>query len=188
MQSAPSTANIAVLNQAAGGNRILNDGLGPNALARLERDVVAQPGVKYALIYEGVNDLGTSPTDEASLARTGDRILTAYDQMVARLHRAGIAVFGATITPMSGPGQTYSDPGREAQRQRVNEWIRTSGRFDAVVDFDRAVRDPRNATQLSPTYDVGDYLHLNPEGYKTMAATFDLALFDKFADGVSSMV
>jgi len=188
MQASVSTSNIAVLNQAAGGNRILNDGLGPSALSRLERDVIAQPGVRYALIYEGVNDLGTSPTDAASLAKVGDRLLSAYDQMVTRLHRAGIAAFGATITPMSGPGQTYSDPGREAQRQRVNEWIRTSGRFDAIVDFDLAVRDPRNVTQLSPTYDVGDYLHLNPEGYRTMAAAVDLSLFDKFAGGVRTMV
>jgi len=188
MRSSPSTSPISVLNQAAGGNRILNDGLGPSALSRLERDVISHPGVRYALIYEGVNDLGTSPTDATSLAKVGDRLLTAYDQMITRLHRAGIAVFGGTITPMSGPGQTYSDPGREAQRQRVNEWIRTSGRFDAVVDFDLAVRDQKNATQLSPTYDVGDYLHLNPEGYRTMAATVDLALFAKFAGGVNVMV
>ncbi|KAK1754829.1 SGNH hydrolase-type esterase domain-containing protein [Echria macrotheca] len=183
LQSSPSTSNIAILNQAAGGNRILNDGLGPNALSRIERDVIAQPGVRYAIIYEGVNDLGTSPTDAASLARVGDRLLTAYDQMITRLHTAGIAVFGATITPMSGPGQTYSDAGREAQRQRVNNWIRTSNRFDAVIDFDLAVRDPRNTTQLAPAFDVGDYLHLNPDGYRTMAETVDLGLFSKFAGG-----
>ena len=90
-------------------------------MSRLERDVIAQSGARYAIIYEGVNDLGTSPTDVASLTRVGDRLLTAYDQMITRLHRAGIAVFGATITPMSGPGQTYSDAGREVQRQRVNQ-------------------------------------------------------------------
>ncbi|KAK0632435.1 SGNH hydrolase-type esterase domain-containing protein [Immersiella caudata] len=188
MQASPATTSISVLNQAAGGNRILNDGLGPSALSRLERDVISHPGVRYALIYEGVNDLGTSPTDAASLTKVGDRLLTAYDQMIARLHRAGIAVFGGTITPMSGTGQGYSDPGREAQRQRVNEWIRKSGRFDAVVDFDLAVRDERNGTQLAPAYDVGDYLHLNPEGYRAMAATVDLTLFAKFAEGVNVMV
>ena len=187
MQSDASTAGIAVLNQAAGGNRILNNGLGPNALSRLERDVIAQSGVRYTIIFEGVNDLGTSATDAASLARIADRVLLAYDQMITRLHRAGIAVFGATITPMSGPEQTYSDPGRETQRQRINEWIRTSGRFDAVIDFDEAVRDPQNATQLRPAYDTGDYLHLNPEGYKAMAAAVDLSLFSKFAGGVHTM-
>ncbi|KAK3942713.1 SGNH hydrolase-type esterase domain-containing protein [Diplogelasinospora grovesii] len=187
MQSNPETKGISVINEAAGGNRILYDGLGPNALGRIERDVIAQSGVGYAIIYEGVNDIGTAATDVATQKANGDRVISAYDQMITRLHRRGTAVFGATITPMSGPGQTYSDPNREAQRQRINEWIRTSGRFDAVVDFDKAVRDPNNGTQLSPLYNSGDYLHLNPEGYRVMAATVDLGLFSKFAGGVHTM-
>lgn len=179
---------IAVINQAAGGNRVLADGLGPNALGRIERDVLARSGMRYALVLEGVNDLGTAADDEKTQAEVGDRLLQAYSQMVTRLHGEGIAAIGATITPMSGPGQEYGSPAREAQRQRVNEWIRRSGRFDAVVDFDAAVRDPRNVTQLRPEYDSGDYLHLNPAGFKAMAEAVDLTLFERFAGGVHNMV
>ncbi|KAK5663339.1 hypothetical protein OQA88_3767 [Cercophora sp. LCS_1] len=189
LQSSKETSHIAIANQAAGGNRVLNDGLGPSALARLERDVTAQSGVKWALIYEGVNDLGTSPTDPASLSSTGDRLITAYDQIVTRLHRAGIAVFGATITPMSGPGQGYSDVGRERERQRVNEWIRGSGRFDGVVDFDEVVRDKSNGTQLATEYDTGDYLHVNVEGFGKMAErVVGSGLLEKWKGGWHGMV
>jgi lysophospholipase L1-like esterase len=181
--------SVAVLNMAAGGNRNLADGLGPNALGRIERDVLARgPAVKYALVYEGVNDLGTAATDAAAQAKVGDRVILALEQMVTRLHGAGIAAFGGTITPMSGPGQVYGDPEREKARQRVNEWIRTSGRFDAVVDFDKVVRDPKNGTMLKTEYDSGDYLHLNPAGYKAMADAVDLELFARFGGGVNSMV
>lgn len=171
------TGSVAVVNKAAGGNRILADGLGPNALGRIDRDVVAQAGVRYAIIFEGVNDIGTAATDEATQAEVGSRIIQAYQQMILRLHRHDIAVFGATITPMSGPGQVYGDPNREATRTAVNEWIRTSGQFDAVIDFDAVVRDPDQPDQLLEQYDFGDYLHLNPEGYKAMAAAVDLDLF-----------
>jgi lysophospholipase L1-like esterase len=179
---------ISVLNMAAGGNRILADGLGPNALGRIERDVLARPNVRYALVFEGVNDLGTAAADPATQEAVGDRVIQAYDQMVARLHAAGIAVFGATITPMSGPGQVYGEPAREAERQRVNRWIRASGRFDAVVDFDAVVRDPKNGTMLRDEYNSGDYLHLNPAGYKAMAEAVDLSLFARFAGGSGAMV
>lgn len=185
LQAPNSTAkNIAVVNEAAGGNRVLADGLGPNALGRIDRDVIAQSGVGYVLVYEGVNDIGTAAVDGPTQAATADRLISAFSQMVVRVHRYGIATFGATITPFSGPGQAYSDPERERQRQRVNGWIRSSGVFDAVVDFDEAVRDPANATQLNPLYNSGDYLHLNPEGYRVMAQAVDLALFSKFAGGV----
>ncbi|KAK1769970.1 SGNH hydrolase-type esterase domain-containing protein [Phialemonium atrogriseum] len=187
-----NTVAVAVVNEAAGGNRVLADGLGPNALGRIDRDVVAQAGVRYALVYEGVNDLGGTTAaatgGEAQLRAVGDRLIAAFDQMVTRLHRFGIAVFGATITPCSGPGQAYGEPAVEAERLRVNEWIRSSGRFDAVVDFDAAVRDPANATQLNPDYNSGDYLHLNPAGYKAMAEAVDLALFAKFAGGVHTFM
>lgn len=204
---------IAVINQAAGGNRILADGLGPNALGRIERDVLAHPNTKYAIVYIGVNDIGTAVPEQAVLDTTGDRMISAYKQIITRLHGNNIAVFGATITPMSGPGQTYSDPLREQLRQRINTWIRTGEdsyspmvtsngksvaakgkgggvkggkgpRFDAIIDFDALVRDPKNTTQLAPQYDVGDYLHLNPTGYEAMGAAVDLALFERFRDGV----
>jgi lysophospholipase L1-like esterase len=187
MQRNASTQSIAIINEAAGGNRVLNDGLGPNALGRIDRDVIAQSGVRYMMIYEGVNDIGTAATDPATQSATADRLISAFTQMVTRVHRFGIATIGATITPFSGPGQTYSDPERERQRQRVNEWIRTSGVFDAVVDFDAAVRDPKNASQLAAAYNSGDYLHLNPEGYRVMAETVDLGIFERLKGGYHGM-
>ena len=179
---------LSVLNQAAGGNRVLADGLGPNALGRIGRDVISHQGVKYVILFEGVNDIGTAASDLSSQNAVADRLVLAYDQIVTRLHGHGIAVFGATITPMSGPGQAYGEGAREVARQKVNKWIRTSGRFDAVIDFDKAVRDPKNETMLRPEYDTGDYLHLTPKGYQAMAETVDLKLFEKFKDGVNKMV
>ncbi|KAJ9157738.1 SGNH hydrolase [Pleurostoma richardsiae] len=179
--------SVAVVNQAAGGNRVLADGLGPNALGRVDRDVLAQPGLRYAMVFEGVNDIGTAAADAASQEAVGARLVAALDQVAARVHAAGWAAFGCTITPFSGPGQAYSDPAREATRQRVNAWIRGSGRFDAVVDFDAAARDPANETEVNPLYNSGDYLHLNPAGYKALAEAVDLSLFERFKDGVSRM-
>lgn len=175
--------NIAVVNQAAGGNRVLADGLGPNALGRIDRDVIAQSGVRYAIVLEGVNDFGGAASDETTQQKIGDRLIQAYDQMITRLHRAGIAAFGGTITPCSGPGQSYGEGFREVTRQRLNNWIRISGRFDYVVDFDKAVRDPANETMLLPEYNDGDYLHLSPAGYKAMADAWDLDIFEKFRNG-----
>ncbi|KAK1834790.1 SGNH hydrolase-type esterase domain-containing protein [Podospora conica] len=185
IRATPSLRPLSTLNLAAGGNRILADGLGPAALARLERDVIAHPGVRACLIYIGVNDLGTA--DPSSASAVADRLVSAYVQIAARLHRAGIAALGATITPMSGPGQTYSDPQREAARGRVNAWIRETKTFDGVVDFDAAVRDPRNATQLRKELDTGDYLHLNPEGYRVMAETVDLGMLERWRGGYRGM-
>lgn len=179
---------VALVNQAAGGNRVLADGLGPNAFGRVDRDVLAQSGVAYAMVFEGVNDIGTAAVDAASQAAVGDALLAAFEQIVAMAHAKGLAVFGATITPFGGEGQAYSDVQREATRQRVNGWIRGSGRFDAVVDFDAAVRDPANATVLNALYDSGDHLHLNPLGYQVMAEAFDLGLFERFRDGVDGLV
>ncbi|MER5481089.1 SGNH/GDSL hydrolase family protein [Streptomyces sp. NPDC002734] len=166
----PATDDVAVLNEAAGGNRVLHDGLGPNVLARLDRDLLARTGVKWALVFEGVNDLGTAEATEAAQRATADDLIAAYRQIVERAHAKGIAVYGATLTPIGG-NEAYDDPDghRERARQRVNEWIRHSGVFDAVVDLDRAVRDPQAPTKLLPAYDTGDHLHLNPAGYKAMA-------------------
>jgi lysophospholipase L1-like esterase len=188
LQSSPTTNSIAIINQAAGGNRILADGLGPNALGRIDRDVIAQSGVRYMLIYEGVNDIGVASPSPSSQSAITTQLISAFSQIVLRVHRMGIVAIGATITPFSGPGQAYSDPEREKSRQRVNEWIRHSGVFDAVVDFDEAVRDPKNGTQLDPRWDSGDYLHLNPEGYKGMAGVVDLEVFGRFRGGVHGML
>ncbi|WP_151770480.1 GDSL-type esterase/lipase family protein [Streptomyces abyssomicinicus] len=166
----PSTAHVAVLNQAAGGNRVLHDGLGPNVLARLDRDVLVRSGARWALVFEGVNDLGTAEATASAQEATADDLIAAYRQIVDRSHAAGIAVYGATLTPFGG-NDMYDDPDghREAARKRVNDWIRHSGVFDAVVDFDRAVRDPKAPTTLLPAYDTGDHLHLNPVGYGALA-------------------
>ncbi|KAK4950392.1 hypothetical protein LTR10_011373 [Elasticomyces elasticus] len=189
MQTYGPTKDIAVVNQAAGGNRILKDGNGPNALGRIDRDVLAQSGIKYAMIFEGVNDIGTADNSTANQTETGDRIIQAYQQMITRVHTSGIPFFGATITPFGAPNstiQTYSTPERLATRDKVNAWIRTSGAFDAVIDFDAVVRDPANPEQLNPIYNSGDYLHPNQAGYYAMARAFPLDVFEKYRNGVST--
>ncbi|WP_425556877.1 SGNH/GDSL hydrolase family protein [Kitasatospora saccharophila] len=171
------TAGTAVLNQAAGGNRVLNDGLGPNALSRLDRDVFAQPGAGSLVVSEGVNDIGTADaTPAAQQAVTAD-LINAYRQIVLRAHAQGLPVYGATLTPFGG--NQYDDAAglREASRQAVNDWIRTSGEFDAVLDFDRAARDPQAPRRLRPDLDVGDHLHFNPAGYQALADSVPLRLF-----------
>ncbi|GAB1207111.1 hypothetical protein APSETT445_005819 [Aspergillus pseudonomiae] len=177
--------SIALLNQAAGGNRILADGLGPNVLSRLDRDALAQSGVQYGIVFEGVNDIGVADADTEVQKQIGDRLIVAYQQIVTRFHAAGIPVFGATITPFGAPGnasdvQPYSNPIREDTRQRINEWIRTSGVFDAVLDFDQVLRDPEAPAQLADEYDSGDYLHPNVAGYQALADYFPLDLFEEF--------
>ncbi|GFF32875.1 hypothetical protein IFM46972_03706 [Aspergillus udagawae] len=183
MQKYRSTSSIALLNQAAGGNRILADGLGPNVLSRLDRDVLAHSGVRYAMIFEGVNDIGVASADPAAQKLIGDRLLVAFTQIAARVHAAGIPIFGATITPFGTPAgsnytQPYSSDEREKTRQRVNEFIRHSGVFDAVLDFDKALRDPRAPGQLAEEFDGGDHLHPNVKGYQTLADRFPLEVFD----------
>jgi lysophospholipase L1-like esterase len=161
-------AHVGVLNQGLGGNRVLDDGLGPNALARLDRDVLAQPGVRWLIVLEGINDLGTR-------SATARDLIGAYEQIILRAHARGIKVFGATL--MSCEGSPYFRPELEAARQEVNAWVRESGRFDAVIDFDAATRDPQRPSCLSAAVDGGDHLHPGPEGYKIMAAAVDLNLF-----------
>jgi lysophospholipase L1-like esterase len=166
---------IAVLNQAAGGNRILNDGLGPNVLARLDRDVLATGGVDRMLIFEGVNDIGTAPATVAAQKQVADDVLFAFEQVVTRAHARDITVYGATITPFGG-NTGYDDPEglREGARQFINATIRRGRIFDEMVDFDVAARDPAVPRQLNPAYDVGDHLHFNPTGYGALAAAVPL--------------
>ncbi|MDH2412293.1 SGNH/GDSL hydrolase family protein [Streptomyces chitinivorans] len=178
LQTRRGTARLAVLNQAAGGNRVLNDGLGPNVLARLDRDVLAQTGVESLIVFEGVNDIGTAAATEAAQKRVAADLIAAYEQIVTRAHAHGIEVHGATLLPFGG-NEMYDDPAghRERARQTVNEWIRTSGRFDSVIDFDRAVRDPADPGRLHPGLHDGDWLHLNPAGYGRLAAAVPGRLF-----------
>jgi len=178
LQAIPGASHLTVLNLGLGGNRVLNDGLGPNVLARIDRDVLAQSGVRWLIIFEGVNDIGTADATPAAQQQVAADLIAAYQQIIVRAHAQGIRVYGATITPFGG-NNPYDDPNgyREAARQEVNAWIRTSRQFDAVLDFDRAVRDPASPRQLNPAYDVGDHLHLTPAGYGVLASTVPASLF-----------
>ncbi|KAF7325683.1 Extracellular GDSL-like lipase/acylhydrolase [Mycena kentingensis (nom. inval.)] len=184
MQQDNSTSHIAVNNQANGGNRILSDVKGPSLLARIDRDVLAQTAIrKYALVFEGVNDLGKADATEDAQSAVGDALILALQQVALRLHAAQIPVFAATITPFGGAA--IDSPVRETQRQRVNEFIRTSRVFEAVVDFDVVVADPEEPTRLRAEYNMGDWLHLNTAGYTALAEAFPLGIFEQFAAGVS---
>jgi lysophospholipase L1-like esterase len=180
LQAAPATAEVAVLNAGIGGNRLLRDGLGPNALARLDRDVLAQPGVRWLVVFEGINDIGTAAgaREKGEPAATADDIIGAYAQIIERARAQGIRVSGCTIMPFEGFTYAgYYTPAGEADRQRINNWIRTSGRFDAVIDFDAITRDPERPSRLAPAVDGGDHLHPSAAGYKVLADAIDLALF-----------
>jgi lysophospholipase L1-like esterase len=175
---------IGVLDAGIGGNRILHDAVsnvrfGVNGLARFDRDVLAQPGIKYVIVLEGINDLG-HPGTSAPKSETvsAEDIIAGLEQMAQRAHENGLKVFGATLTPFEGttyPG--YFTPEREVKRKAVNEWIRTGRAFDGFIDFDKAVRDPAHPDRMLPAYDSGDHLHPNDAGYKAMAGTIDLSLF-----------
>ena len=165
----PRTANIAVLNHGIAGNRFFADGAGVNALARFDRDVLSQSGVKWLIVLEAINDIGqmTGPNAPANSSLSADEVIGIYRQMIEKAHSQGIAVIGATLTPYEG-ATYYSEKG-EVIRQAVNQWIRTSKAFDGVVDFDLATRDPNNPKKFKPGFNNGDNLHPNDEGYKAMA-------------------
>jgi lysophospholipase L1-like esterase len=168
------TAHIAVANMGIGGNRVLRDGAGVSALARLDRDVLTQPGVKWMMLLEGINDIGREARDPAEAVTAGE-LIAAYQQIAERAHSAGIKIIGCTLTPYEGAGY-YLEKG-EATRAAVNRFIRTSKLFDAVVDFDAATRDPQNPRRLRAEFDPGDHLHPNDAGYQAMADAVDLAIF-----------
>ena len=170
------TKNIGVLNQGIGGNRLLRDGLGPNALARFDRDVLTQTSVRWLIVLEGVNDLGTCSTN-CDLEQLTHDILQAYQQIIMRAHSHHIRVYGGTILPFKG--SSYSTPETERARQAVNQWIRESGWFDAVLDFEAATRDPQDPTHLALSKDSGDHLHPSNAGYQALADSINLKLFSK---------
>jgi lysophospholipase L1-like esterase len=177
LQANKRTRNVGVLNAGIGGNRLLHDRAGPNALARFDSDVLAQSGVRWLIILEGINDLGTrvSAHERNEQAATADDIIAADAQLILRAHAHNIRVYGATILPYEGAG--YFTPGGEADRLKVNEWIRSSGNFDGVIDFDAATRDQKSPSRLSAAADSGDHLHPADAGYKIMSDTIDLGLF-----------
>jgi lysophospholipase L1-like esterase len=181
LQAAMPARPLGVLNAGIGGNRLLLDGLGPNALARFDRDVLAQAGVRYVIVQEGINDIGTfgqegNPSQSAH-EELVLRIIGAYEQIVLRTHAHGIRVFGGTLTPFSGSSYYKPAPLSEADREAVNRWIRASGHFDGVIDFDKAVRDPQRPDRVLPVYDSGDHLHPSAAGYRAMAAAIPLRYF-----------
>jgi len=173
LQAEPRTQHTAVLNAGIGGNTILTGGLGPSALTRLDRDVFRQRGVRWLIVLEGVNDIGTA-RGEAAAGVAAD-LIVAYQGIIREAHSHGLRVYGGTILPFGG--SFYDDPAREAARQTVNHWIRTSRAWDAVIDFDAVLRDPDAPTRLLPAADTGDHLHPNEHGYRMMAEAIDLRLF-----------
>jgi lysophospholipase L1-like esterase len=177
LQANKHTKNVGVLNAGIGGNRLLHDRAGLNALARFDSDVLAQSGVRWLIILEGINDLGTriSARERNEKAATADDIIAADEQLILRAHAHNIRVYGATILPYEGAG--YFTPDGEADRIKVNEWIRTSGNFDGVIDLDAATRDPKSPSHLSAAADSGDHLHPADAGYKIMSDAIDLGLF-----------
>lgn len=187
LQSSPGTRALSVLNVGTGGNRLLLDGAGPNALARFDRDVLAQTGVRYLILLEGINDLDSAtrlaPISAARHTILVHQIIGAYEQIVLRAHSHGITVIGGTITPDGGSDYYHPSAASEADRRAVNAWIRQPGHFDAVIDFDRVVRDPRHPSRLLPAYDSGDHLHPLPAGYRAMAAAIPIELFTRRARG-----
>ena len=176
LQSKPSTAHLAVLDEGIGGNCILIHRVGESALARFDRDVLAQAGVKYVIVLEGINDIGMLHTPNLTNYKlTAEDLEQGLAQLVARAHEHGIKVFGATITPYKGAG--YFTENGEQIRQAVNHWILTSGVFDAAIDFDKAAGDPASPLTLAPQYDSGDHLHPKDAGYAAMADSIDASLF-----------
>jgi lysophospholipase L1-like esterase len=168
-QDNPGTRLVAVLNEGIGGNCVLGQCLGPSALSRFNRDILEQNGVKWLIILEGINDIGYGAPG------TGNNLINAFTQMIQTAHANGIFVYGATLLPMKG--SSYYTTQHEAERQIVNEWIRTTDLLDGVIDMDMALRNPADTLSLLPEADDGDHLHPSETGHHLMAEAVDLNLF-----------
>jgi lysophospholipase L1-like esterase len=177
LQADKKTANVGIINEGIGGNRVLHDVAGPSALARFDRDVLAQAGVKYLVIMESINDIGhaADPVKPYDVVSAED-IIFGLGQLAERAHTHGIKVYGATLTPYGGA--KYASPAGETMRAAVNNWIRTTKQLDGFIDFDKATQDPANPTVYLPTNDSGDHLHPKDAGYKVMGESIDLKLFE----------
>lgn len=180
LQADPRTRGLSVINAGIGANRLLKDGTSPSGLARLDRDVLSHPGVKTLIVLIGVNDIGMlsreGPVTLEGRQAVVEGLKAGYRQLVERAHAHGVRVIGATILPFSGTKTYRSDADADADRQAVNAWIRTSGVFDAVADFDATARDPDHPERLKAEYDSGDLLHPSPAGYRAMAAAIPLSI------------
>jgi lysophospholipase L1-like esterase len=171
LASGSREAPKGVVNAGISGNRVLSPGTGPSALARFDRDVLAQPGVTHVIVLEGINDIGHSLEDSV----TAEDVIFGLYQLATRAHEHGLVIIGATLTP-AGPRASFP-PALEAKRLAVNVWIRSSNVFDGVIDFDAATRDPADPAQMRKAYDSGDHLHPGDAGYKAMGDAIDLSLF-----------
>ncbi len=169
---AAADIRLSIVNGAIGGGRVLSDGVGPNALARFDRDVIAQPGVTHVTVMEGINDIGAAGANPSPSVAD---LIAGHRQMIARAHARGIKVIGATLTPFEGAA--YWTPEGEAKRQALNAWIRDSKEYDDVLDFDAVVRDSVKPTKSKPEFDSGDHLHPSPAGYEAMANSIKLTIF-----------
>jgi lysophospholipase L1-like esterase len=169
---AAAGVRLSVVNGGIGGGRVLEDGVGPNALARFDRDVLAQPGVTHVTVLEGVNDIGGGG---AKPSPTVADLIAGHRQLIDRARARGLRIYGGTVIPFEGA--PYWTPEGEAKRQALNDWIRSSGAYDAVLDFDRLMRDPSRPTRMRAEYDSGDHLHPGPAGYRAMADSIDVNLF-----------
>ena len=173
---------LSVVDEGIAGNRVLHDFVGPNALARFDRDVLAQPGVGYVTVLLGINDIGdigrvlTQP-GLAPQPVGAEEIIAGHRQMITRAHEHGLKIVGCSLTPFEGAA--YFTPEGETKRQAVNKFIRTGGGYDGVIDFDAVVRDPAHPARFLAMYDSGDHLHPNDAGYKAMADAVDLSLFKR---------
>ena len=174
LQRNPATRHMGVVNAGISGNRVLGDN--GSGLVRLAHDALAVPGVRWITLLEGINDItGATRTPPTGPAITAADLIAAYRQIIALAHLHGVKVAGCTLTPFGG-SPVYTEAG-EAMRREVNQWIRTSGAFDAVIDFDAAVRDPRDPTRFRPEADAPDLLHPGDAGYRLMAEAIDLSIF-----------
>ncbi len=172
-----SGPHVAVINEGISGNQVIRDGAGVSALARLDRDVLSQPGLRWIVLLEGINDINLHGQMTGPTALTPEDLIKGDQQIIARAHTHKIKVMGATLTPEEGVW--LSGPVGEATRQKLNEWIRTSGAFDAVVDFDAAIRDKEHPARMREEFNPGDHIHPNDLGNGVMANSFQLATFEK---------
>lgn len=177
MKENKATQNVAVVNQGISGNQVLRDGAGISVLARLDRDVLTRPGVRWVILLEGINDINIRTRPNGTNPLTVEELIGGYRQIIERCHAQGIKVMGATMTPAEGV-PTYSALGEEV-RVAANKWIRAKGNFDAVVDLDAVLRDPQHPAKLKPGPDSGDHIHPNDQGNQMMADAFDLGVFKK---------
>jgi lysophospholipase L1-like esterase len=179
LQSDPSTSQMTVLNQGVGGNRLLHDFVGTSGAARFDRDVLAQSGAGYVIVLQGNTDLLIpgligNPAEVVTVAQ----LIQGHRQIIERARAMGLKALGGTLFPVDGyPFPGFWTPELEAKRQAFNQWIRTSGAYDAVIDFDQVLRDPAQPSRLLPAYDSGDHAHPNDDGYRAMADAIDLSLF-----------